>query len=215
MHLFTSGKPLSAQWHDQQTVRISVRVQICGGNWNKMPIKRLHSVSCCTKKVKRVQVSAAFGKNWHLLPLRWEGASRLLSEKGAKGGHQCPWHGRLHMCEGTIDGEVDVGILERYMLPLRWRLFPGGSWLFQQDDVRPHSARFPTAWLHTQRVCVLDRPACSPHLYSIENAWSIMKRRIRQQQPRTVEQLKSWIQQKWTQIPLKNCNDQCPQFQKH
>jgi len=29
-----------------------------------------------------------------------------------------------------------------------------------------------------------------------------MKRRIRQQQPGTVEQLKAGIQQEWTQIPL-------------
>ena len=69
------------------------------------------------------------------------------------GVHQCPWQGWLHMC-----AEMDVGVLERYMLPLRWRLFPGGSWLFQQDDARPHSARLPTAWLHTQTVCAW--PAC-------------------------------------------------------
>ena len=41
-----------------------------------------------------------------------------------------------------------------------------------------------------------------------------MKRRTRQQQPGTAEQLKSGIQQEWTQIPLKNCNNQCPQFPK-
>ena len=48
--------------------------------------------------------------------------------------------GDLHICEGTIDVEAYVGILERYMLPSRWQLFPGTPWLFQQNNGRPHSA---------------------------------------------------------------------------
>ena len=33
--------------------------------------------------------------------------------------------GDLHICEGTIDAEAYVGILERHMLLLRQRLSPG------------------------------------------------------------------------------------------
>ena len=56
--------------------------------------------------------------------------------------------GDLHICEGTIDVEAYVGILERHMLPSRRRLFPGTPCLFQQDNARPHSARVTTVWLH-------------------------------------------------------------------
>ena len=110
--------------------------------------------------------------------------------------------GDLHICEGTIDAEAYVGILERHMLPSRRRLFPGTPCLFQQDNARPHSARVTTAWLRRHRVRVLDWPACSPDLSPIENVWCIMKRRIRQRRPRTVEQLKSCIHQEWAKIPL-------------
>ena len=73
---------------------------------------------------------------------------------------------------------------------------------FQQINARPHSALVSTAWLRRHRVCVLDWPGCSPHLSPFENVWHIMKRRIRQRRPWTVEQLKSCIHQEWAKIPL-------------
>ena len=137
---------------------------------------------------------------------RWKRPSRLLPRKVQKPASVMVWGcisahsmGDLHICEGTIDAEAYVGILERHMLPSRWRLFPGTPCLFQQDNARPHSARVTTAWLHRHRVRVLDWMP-SPDLSPIENVWRIMKRRIRQQRPRTAEQLKSCIHQEWAKI---------------
>ena len=47
-------------------------------------------------------------------------------------------------------------------------------------------------------VCPLPGPALQSTSVSCLNVWSIMKRRTRQQQPRTAEQLESGIQQEWT-----------------
>ena len=68
--------------------------------------------------------------------------------------------GDLHICEGTIDAEAYVRILERHMLPSRQLLFPGTLCPFLQDNARPHSTQVKTAWLHRHRVCVLVWPAC-------------------------------------------------------
>ena len=119
-----------------------------------------------------------------------------------EGEHQCSRYRYLHISEGTIDAKAYVGILERHMLPSRRRLFPGTPCLFQPDIARPHSAGVTRAWLRRHRVCVLNWPVCSPDLSHIESVWRIMKRRIRQRQPRTVEQLKSCVHQEWTKIAL-------------
>ncbi len=92
-------------------------------------------------------------------------------------------------------------VLEQYMLPSRWRLFQGRPCIFQQDNAKPHTAAITTAWLHSRRVRVLNWPTCSPDLSPRENIWRIIKRKIRQIWPRTLQQLETYIRQEWDQIP--------------
>ncbi len=86
--------------------------------------------------------------------------------------------GSLHVLEGTMNAERYIKILEQHMLPSRWRLFQGRPCVFQQDNAKPHTAAITTAWLRSRRVRVLNRPACSPDLSTIENIWRIIKRKI-------------------------------------
>ncbi len=109
--------------------------------------------------------------------------------------------GSLHVLEGTMNAERYIKVLEQHMLPSRQCLFQGRPCLFQQDNAKPHTAAITTAWLRSRRVRVLNWPACSPDLSPIENIWCIIKRKIRQRWPQTLQQLEIYIRQEWDQIP--------------
>ncbi len=109
--------------------------------------------------------------------------------------------GSLHVLEGTMNAERYIKVLEQHMLPSRWRLFQGRPCVFQQDNAKPHTEAITTAWLRSRRVRVLNWPACRPELSPIENIWCIIKGKICQRRPRTLQQLETYIRQEWDQIP--------------
>ncbi len=109
--------------------------------------------------------------------------------------------GSLHVLESTMNAERYIKVLEQHMLPSRQRLFQGRPCVFQQDNAKPHTTAITTAWLRSRRVRVLNWPACSPDLSPIENIWRIIKQKIRQRWPQTLQQLETYIRQEWDQIP--------------
>ncbi len=110
--------------------------------------------------------------------------------------------GSLHIWKGTINAERYIQVLEQHMLPSRRRLFQGRPCIFQHDNARPHTASITTSWLRRRRIQVLKWPACNPDLSPIENIWRIIKRKMRQRRPKTVEQLEACIRQEWDNIPI-------------
>ncbi len=117
------------------------------------------------------------------------------------GVHKCIRYGKL-ACFGRYYEcwKVYKGLRATYV-PLQTTSISGKALCFQQDNAKPHTAAITTAWLRSRRVRVMNWPACSPDLSPIENIWCIIKRKIRQRRPQTLQQLETCIRQEWDQIP--------------
>ncbi len=81
--------------------------------------------------------------------------------------------------------------------------------MLQHDNARPHVARICTQFLKAENIPVLAWPAYSPDMSPIEHVWDALDRRIRQRVPvpANIQQLRTAIEEEWTNIPQATINN--------
>ena len=107
----------------------------------------------------------------------------------------------LHVVRGRLNGiAYRDTILAPLVVPF---MTQHGLRLFQQDNARPHVARFSTDFLRQQHVNALQWPSLSPDLNPVEHLWAELGRRVRSRavQPATLAQLEVAMVQEWQAIP--------------
>ncbi len=80
--------------------------------------------------------------------------------------------------------------------------------ILQNNNARPHVARICTQFLEAENIPVIAWPAYSPNLSPIEHVWDALDRRIRQrvQVPANIQQLRTAIEEEWTNISQATIN---------
>ncbi len=91
------------------------------------------------------------------------------------------------------------------MLPAADHLYGDADFIFQQETPA-HSAKATSTWFKDHGIPVLNWPANSPDLNSIENLWGIVKRKMRYARPNNAEELKATIRATWALITPEQCH---------
>ncbi len=94
---------------------------------------------------------------------------------------------------------------DRYMAMLDDKLFPfmemHGATHFLQDGAPCHTSKV-MAFLREKRVAVMDWPGNSPDLNPIENLWSILKKKLKEDHTITsLKKLQDAIKNMWVKLP--------------
>ncbi|KAI4884765.1 hypothetical protein NFI96_025159 [Prochilodus magdalenae] len=105
--------------------------------------------------------------------------------------------GKLCFLKKTVNAAVYQNVLETFLIPTVEEQFGEEDFIFQQDLAPAHAAKSTKDWFTKKQLEVLAWPANSPDLNVIENLWAIVKRKIRDRKPTTLDQLKQNIATAW------------------
>ena len=87
--------------------------------------------------------------------------------------------GLCYLYNGRMGQHKYIEMLENHLIPTRDIFFSNESeWEFQQDNAPCHKAKTVTTWFQENNIKVLQWPARSPDLNPIENAWSVLDRKL-------------------------------------
>lgn len=114
--------------------------------------------------------------------------------------------GELCFIDGTVNASRYQDILDHQLLPSIQRLQRSdGSFIFQQDGASCHTAKQNMKWLREHNIPVLTWPANSPDLSPIESLWGKMKKELRTNPAKNLDELKEKIQEVWDGITPEYC----------
>lgn len=80
------------------------------------------------------------------------------------------------------------------------------DFIFQHDLAPAHSAKTTGKWFTDHGITVLNWPANSPDLNPIENLWDIVKRKLSDTRPNTLDELKAAFEASLASITPQQCH---------
>ncbi len=114
--------------------------------------------------------------------------------------------GPLCFLKSTVNAAIYQDILEHFMFPSADKLYRDADFIFQQNLAPAHTAKGTKSWFNDHGVTVLDWPTDSHDLKSIDDLWSIVKRKMRDTRHNNADDLQATIKATWASIPPEQCH---------
>ena len=118
--------------------------------------------------------------------------------------------GSLTRVEGNINSEkcITHTVLENNLLLVIQEKFEDNSYIFMEDNARPHTARGNQSYLQQKNIPKILWPPQSPDLNSIENLWLRMKKDIEKTRNtfRSAAEVMEAIRNVWGSISVEEIN---------
>ena len=108
--------------------------------------------------------------------------------------------GFLYRVEGILDSKKYIRLLNSAMFPSVEKLFQNGEYIYQQDDAPCHKAKRVMEFFQRKGVSVMDWPVQSPDLNPIENLWTILKQKVHNSKPSSLDVLWETLNGVWNNI---------------
>lgn len=116
--------------------------------------------------------------------------------------------GEMFICEGRMDSNKYISVLEHVLMPSITRIFGDTNVeevKFQQDNAPCHKSATTMRWFKDNNIPLLEWPAQSPDLNPIEHLWGILKRKIREHSVTSKTALKNALKDEWDAITTAEC----------
>ena len=149
--------------------------------------------------------------NFHIRPTcDWfcDGGSQLYRNRNYRNGIMC-WGcvgfygpGELVEVDGAINSERYIEVLRENLRQSVENIFGDEQFfILQQDNAPAHTARRTARWLEDEDITVMNWPAYSPDLNIIENVWSYIITKLRENPPNDLDQLRQCVFHHWANLP--------------
>jgi transposase len=86
-------------------------------------------------------------------------------------------------------------------LPSARRHFGQSRWFLLEDNDPKHRSNYSRTWKSDHQIVTLPWPSLSPDINPVENLWSLLKVKVAQRRPKTLEDLVNAIKNEWNELP--------------